>query len=151
LKQDDDSEQQVSHEANDDMAYDPSDIAFIECGDDEVELMDKEFSDNEDEVAEFGTFRYYKLNACYSITSRIQAFSLLATGVRAMNMNRGFLSPGRRGRGVKEKEKQDMAAVNNRVKEASGSNEAPIVGKNILVYVNVAGQATVNTIEVLQW
>ncbi|GJU44639.1 hypothetical protein Tco_1201905 [Tanacetum coccineum] len=45
---DDDSEQRVSHEADDDMGYDPSDIR----GDDEVELTDEEFSDNEDEVAE---------------------------------------------------------------------------------------------------
>ncbi|GJR26367.1 hypothetical protein Tco_1102599 [Tanacetum coccineum] len=37
---DDDSEQRVSHEADDDMGYDPSD------------LTDEEFSDNEDEVAE---------------------------------------------------------------------------------------------------
>ncbi|GJT36855.1 hypothetical protein Tco_0936720 [Tanacetum coccineum] len=45
---DDDSEQRMSHEADDDMGYDPSDIR----GDDEVELTDEEFSDNEDEVAE---------------------------------------------------------------------------------------------------
>ncbi|GKB14276.1 hypothetical protein Tco_0848199 [Tanacetum coccineum] len=45
---DDDSEQRMSHEADDDMGYDPSDIR----GDDEVELTDKESSDNEDEVAE---------------------------------------------------------------------------------------------------
>ncbi|GKE45790.1 hypothetical protein Tco_1473074, partial [Tanacetum coccineum] len=38
---DDDSEQRVLHEADDDMGYDPSD------------LTDEEFSDNEDEVAEF--------------------------------------------------------------------------------------------------
>ncbi|GJR55496.1 hypothetical protein Tco_1406017 [Tanacetum coccineum] len=44
---DDDLEQRVSHEANDDMGYDPSDITR----DDEVELMDEEFSNNEDEVA----------------------------------------------------------------------------------------------------
>ncbi|GKE90375.1 hypothetical protein Tco_1567850 [Tanacetum coccineum] len=44
----DDSEQRVSHEADDDMGYDPSDIR----GDDEVELTDEEFSDNDDEVAE---------------------------------------------------------------------------------------------------
>ncbi|GJR50286.1 hypothetical protein Tco_1400807 [Tanacetum coccineum] len=74
---DDDSEQRVSHEADDDMGYDPSDVAFTEWlgskkfnyktmdhyikkelwiywirGDDEVELTDEEFSDNEDEVAE---------------------------------------------------------------------------------------------------
>nr|GEW14835.1 hypothetical protein [Tanacetum cinerariifolium] len=72
---DNDSEKQMSHESNDDMGYDPSDIAFTEwleskifnyktmyhCtkkalwiywrGDDEVELTDEEFSDNEDEVA----------------------------------------------------------------------------------------------------
>ncbi|GJU86940.1 hypothetical protein Tco_1294486 [Tanacetum coccineum] len=45
---DDDSEEQMSHEADDDMGYDPSDIR----GDDEVELTNKESSDNEDEVAE---------------------------------------------------------------------------------------------------
>ncbi|GKD19979.1 hypothetical protein Tco_1221682, partial [Tanacetum coccineum] len=44
---DDDSEQRVSHEADDDMGYDPSDVA----SDDEVELTDKEFSNNDDEVA----------------------------------------------------------------------------------------------------
>ncbi|GJX04910.1 hypothetical protein Tco_0190826 [Tanacetum coccineum] len=51
---DDDSEQRVSHEADDDMGYDPSNVAFTEWlgGDDEVELTDEEFSDNEDEVAE---------------------------------------------------------------------------------------------------
>ncbi|GKE47163.1 hypothetical protein Tco_1478421 [Tanacetum coccineum] len=51
---DDDSEQRVSHEADDVMGYDPSDVAFTEWlgGDDEVELTDEEFSDNEDEVAE---------------------------------------------------------------------------------------------------
>ncbi|GJW00799.1 hypothetical protein Tco_1556050 [Tanacetum coccineum] len=74
---DDDSEQQVSHESNDDIGYDPSDVAFTQwlglkfsnyktmnhytkkalwiywiIGDDEVELTDEEFSDNEDEVAE---------------------------------------------------------------------------------------------------
>ncbi|GJZ55411.1 hypothetical protein Tco_0610604 [Tanacetum coccineum] len=73
LRVDDDS----GHEADDDMGYDPSDVAFIEClgsrffnyktmdhytmkalwiywikGDDEVELTDEEFSDDEDEVAE---------------------------------------------------------------------------------------------------
>ncbi|GJR61100.1 hypothetical protein Tco_1503262 [Tanacetum coccineum] len=45
---DDDSEQRVSHEVDDDMGYDPFDIRR----DDEVELTDKEFSDNEDELAE---------------------------------------------------------------------------------------------------
>ncbi|GKA76066.1 hypothetical protein Tco_0782444, partial [Tanacetum coccineum] len=73
---DDDLEQQMSYEANDDMGYDPSDVAFNEWlglknfnyktmdhytkkalwiywirGDDEVELTDEEFFDNEDEVA----------------------------------------------------------------------------------------------------
>ncbi|GJY44796.1 hypothetical protein Tco_0433009 [Tanacetum coccineum] len=68
-RKDDDSEQRVSHEADDDMRYDPSDVAFIEWlgsnffnykylldhytkkalwiywirGDDEVELTDEEF------------------------------------------------------------------------------------------------------------
>ncbi|GJX98993.1 hypothetical protein Tco_0356012 [Tanacetum coccineum] len=45
---DDDSKQRMSHEANDDMGYDPSNIR----GDNEVELTNEEFSDNEDEVAE---------------------------------------------------------------------------------------------------
>ncbi|GJV05086.1 hypothetical protein Tco_1338655 [Tanacetum coccineum] len=70
---DDDSK----HEADDDMGYDPSDVAFIEWlssknfnyktidhytmkalwiywikGDDEVELTDEESSDDEDEIAE---------------------------------------------------------------------------------------------------
>ncbi|GKB99953.1 hypothetical protein Tco_0986090 [Tanacetum coccineum] len=74
---DDDSEQRVSHESNDDIGYDLSDVAFTQwlgskfsnyktmdhytkkalwiywiIGDDEVELTDEEFSDNEDEVAE---------------------------------------------------------------------------------------------------
>ncbi|GJX97010.1 hypothetical protein Tco_0352808 [Tanacetum coccineum] len=53
-KNDDDSEQRVSHEADDDTGYDPSDVAFTEWlrGDDEVELTDEEFSDSKDEVAE---------------------------------------------------------------------------------------------------
>ncbi|GKG60843.1 hypothetical protein Tco_0614405, partial [Tanacetum coccineum] len=65
------------HEADDDMGYDPSDVAFLEWlgskfynyktmdhytkkalwiywirGDDEVELTDEESSDNEDNIAE---------------------------------------------------------------------------------------------------
>ncbi|GJT39729.1 hypothetical protein Tco_0939594 [Tanacetum coccineum] len=80
---DDESEQRISHEADDDMGYDPFDVAFTEWlgsknfnyktmdhyimkalwiyqirGDDEVDLMDEEFSDNEDEVAE--TYDEYK-------------------------------------------------------------------------------------------
>ncbi|GJT04119.1 hypothetical protein Tco_0838581 [Tanacetum coccineum] len=49
LKKKDDSEQQMSHESDNDMEYDPSDAR----GDDEVELTDKESSnfDDEDEVA----------------------------------------------------------------------------------------------------
>ncbi|GJZ79541.1 hypothetical protein Tco_0644378 [Tanacetum coccineum] len=50
-KMDDDSK----HEANDDMGYDPSDVAFTELlgskGDDEVELTDEESSNDKDEVA----------------------------------------------------------------------------------------------------
>ncbi|GKB45818.1 hypothetical protein Tco_0896571 [Tanacetum coccineum] len=67
----------MSHEADDDIGYDPSDVAFTKWlglknfnyktmdhytkkalwiywirGDDEVDLTDEEFSDNEDEVAE---------------------------------------------------------------------------------------------------
>ncbi|GJV11786.1 reverse transcriptase domain-containing protein [Tanacetum coccineum] len=74
---DDDSEQRMSHEVDDDMGYDPSDVAFTKWlglkkfnyktidhytrkvlwiywirGDDEVELTDEEFPNNEDEVAE---------------------------------------------------------------------------------------------------
>nr|GEW52860.1 hypothetical protein [Tanacetum cinerariifolium] len=45
---DDDSEQRMSHEADDDTGYDPSDVA----GDDEVELTDEEFSDNKEDDAE---------------------------------------------------------------------------------------------------
>ncbi|GJU47153.1 hypothetical protein Tco_1204419 [Tanacetum coccineum] len=73
---DDDSEQQVSHEADDDMGYDLSDVVFTEWlrskifnyktmdhytkkalwvywirRDDEAELTNEEFFDNEDEVA----------------------------------------------------------------------------------------------------
>nr|GFA36839.1 C2 calcium/lipid-binding domain, CaLB [Tanacetum cinerariifolium] len=76
-KKDDDSEQRMSHESDDDMGYDPSDVAFIEWlgskkinyetmdqytkkalwiywirGDDEVELTDEEFSNNKDDVVE---------------------------------------------------------------------------------------------------
>ncbi|GJW28719.1 hypothetical protein Tco_0045594 [Tanacetum coccineum] len=57
-KIDDDSE----HEADDDMGFDPSDIAFTEWlglkGDDEVELTDEESFDNEDEIIE--TYEDYK-------------------------------------------------------------------------------------------
>ncbi|GKB74630.1 hypothetical protein Tco_0936042 [Tanacetum coccineum] len=51
---DDDSEQRVSHEADGDTGYDPSDVPFTEWlgGDDEVELTNEESSDNEYEVAE---------------------------------------------------------------------------------------------------
>ncbi|GJS23959.1 hypothetical protein Tco_0452591 [Tanacetum coccineum] len=45
---DDDSEQRMSHEADDDIGYDPSDIRE----DDEVEHTDKEFSDSDDELVE---------------------------------------------------------------------------------------------------
>nr|GEW31008.1 putative retrotransposon protein [Tanacetum cinerariifolium] len=54
LKKEDDSEQQMSHESNDYMEYDPSDVEFtVARGDDEVELTDEESSnsDDEDEVA----------------------------------------------------------------------------------------------------
>ncbi|GJW69314.1 hypothetical protein Tco_0123738 [Tanacetum coccineum] len=70
---DDDSEQRVSHEADDDMGYDPSDKAlwiYWIRGDAEVELTDEEFSNNEDEVVEtylltkdiegFKTYEEYK-------------------------------------------------------------------------------------------
>ncbi|GKE06948.1 hypothetical protein Tco_1398966 [Tanacetum coccineum] len=51
---DNNSEQRVSHEADDDTGYDPSNVAFTEWlgEDDEVKLTDEKFSDNEDEVAE---------------------------------------------------------------------------------------------------
>ncbi|GKC27135.1 hypothetical protein Tco_1034429 [Tanacetum coccineum] len=51
---DDDLEKRMSQEADDDMGYDPFDVAFTEWlgGDDKVELTDEESSDNEDEVAE---------------------------------------------------------------------------------------------------
>ncbi|GJX64874.1 hypothetical protein Tco_0299217 [Tanacetum coccineum] len=45
---DDDSE----HKADDDMGYDPSDVAFTERGDDKVELTDEESSNDKDDVAE---------------------------------------------------------------------------------------------------
>ncbi|GKB93959.1 hypothetical protein Tco_0980096 [Tanacetum coccineum] len=50
LNEEDDSKQQISHETDDDMEYDPSNARR----DDEVELTDKESSDSdkEDEVAE---------------------------------------------------------------------------------------------------
>ncbi|GKB67663.1 hypothetical protein Tco_0929075 [Tanacetum coccineum] len=50
LKEEDDSEQQMSHESNEDMEYDPSNAR----GDNEVELTDEESSgsNDEDEVAE---------------------------------------------------------------------------------------------------
>ncbi|GJY91885.1 hypothetical protein Tco_0507667 [Tanacetum coccineum] len=47
-KMNDDSE----HEADDDIGYDPFDVAFTECGDDKVELTDEDSSDDKDEVAE---------------------------------------------------------------------------------------------------
>ncbi|GJV64898.1 hypothetical protein Tco_1475726 [Tanacetum coccineum] len=55
-KMDDDSE----HEVDDDMGYDPSDVAFTEWlgEDDEVKLTDEESSDDEDEIAE--TYEDYK-------------------------------------------------------------------------------------------
>ncbi|GJS15566.1 hypothetical protein Tco_0410038, partial [Tanacetum coccineum] len=87
LRVDDDSE----HEA-DDMGFDPSDIAFTEWlgskffnyktmdhytmkalwiywirGDDEVELTDEEFSDNEDEIAEFSTLIYLTMRHLFDI------------------------------------------------------------------------------------
>ncbi|GJS84825.1 hypothetical protein Tco_0751366 [Tanacetum coccineum] len=73
----DDSEQQVPHDADDDMGFNPYDVAFTEWlgsklfnyktmdrytmkalwiywirGDDEVELTDEESSDDEDKIAE---------------------------------------------------------------------------------------------------
>ncbi|GJW28049.1 hypothetical protein Tco_0044924 [Tanacetum coccineum] len=47
-KMDNDSEQ----EADDDMGYDPSNVAFIEWGDDKVELTNEESFDDEDDIAE---------------------------------------------------------------------------------------------------
>ncbi|GJY56913.1 hypothetical protein Tco_0456028 [Tanacetum coccineum] len=45
VKKEDDSEQQMSHESDNDMEYDPSDAR----GDDKVELTDDESSDSDDE------------------------------------------------------------------------------------------------------
>ncbi|GKF39629.1 hypothetical protein Tco_0119690, partial [Tanacetum coccineum] len=66
---DDDSE----YEVDDDMGYDPSDVAFIEWlrGDDEVELTDEESSDDMDEVAE--VFRI-DTNLFYFETPMCKAF-----------------------------------------------------------------------------
>ncbi|GKC15446.1 hypothetical protein Tco_1012228, partial [Tanacetum coccineum] len=51
-----------------------------------------------------------------------------------LSIERGFLGSGGKGGGCK----------NDKHKEASGSNEAAIVGKNMVVYVNAAGHAIVN-------
>ncbi|GKC62692.1 hypothetical protein Tco_1095290, partial [Tanacetum coccineum] len=55
-KLEDVKERSVSHEVDDDIGYNPSDVAFIEWlrGDDEVELADEESfnSDSEDDVAD---------------------------------------------------------------------------------------------------
>ncbi|GKB08636.1 hypothetical protein Tco_0836948 [Tanacetum coccineum] len=53
LNKEDDSEQQMLHESDDDMEYDPSDAR----GDDEVELNDEESSDSEDEDEVANIFR----------------------------------------------------------------------------------------------
>ncbi|GKE10128.1 hypothetical protein Tco_1413679 [Tanacetum coccineum] len=91
-KMDDDSE----HEADDDMRYDPSDVAFTEClgsnffnyktmdyytmkalwiywvrGDDEVELTDEESSDDKDEVAETYLLRTLRDSRPIKITRMI--------------------------------------------------------------------------------
>ncbi|GKA34731.1 hypothetical protein Tco_0721160, partial [Tanacetum coccineum] len=52
LKEEDDSEQLMSHATNEDIKYDPSNVELLN-GDDEVELTDEESSnsDDEDEVA----------------------------------------------------------------------------------------------------
>nr|GEX11229.1 reverse transcriptase domain-containing protein [Tanacetum cinerariifolium] len=90
---DDDSEQRVLHESDDDMGYNPSDIAFTEWlgskkinyktldhyikkeiwiywirGNDEVKLTDEEFSDNEDEVA-----KVFRIDTIYFILRYICA------------------------------------------------------------------------------
>ncbi|GKD88757.1 hypothetical protein Tco_1364264, partial [Tanacetum coccineum] len=89
---DNDSEQRMSHENDDDMGYDPSDVVFTEWlgskffnyktmdhytkkalwiywirGDDEVELTDEEFFNDEDEVAEVlgSTLIYLTLRRLY--------------------------------------------------------------------------------------
>ncbi|GKD82410.1 hypothetical protein Tco_1349249 [Tanacetum coccineum] len=62
-KMDDDSE----HEADDDMGYDPSDIR----GDDEVELIDKESSDDKDDVAETYLLRILRDSRPMKITRMI--------------------------------------------------------------------------------
>ncbi|GJV98531.1 hypothetical protein Tco_1553783 [Tanacetum coccineum] len=56
-RKDDDSEQRVSHEADDDMDMIHLMLHLLN-EDDEVELTDEEFSDNEDEIAE--TYEEYK-------------------------------------------------------------------------------------------
>ncbi|GJU77528.1 hypothetical protein Tco_1490365 [Tanacetum coccineum] len=53
LKEEDDSEQQITHGSDDDMEYDPSNTR----GDDEVELADEESSDFDDEVEVAEIFR----------------------------------------------------------------------------------------------
>nr|GEW27924.1 hypothetical protein [Tanacetum cinerariifolium] len=49
LQKEDDLELQMSHESDDDLEYDPSDVEFTKCGDNEVELTNKESSDSDDE------------------------------------------------------------------------------------------------------
>ncbi|GKD99189.1 hypothetical protein Tco_1383086 [Tanacetum coccineum] len=58
-----------------------------------------------------------------------------------LNMERGFLSLGGRGRGVKEKDKHGTIDVNTCVMEAA------TIGKNSAVYVNEVGHANINAAE----
>ena len=66
-------------------------------------------------------------------------------------MERGFLSSCGRGRGVKEKEKHGMTAVNTHVTVVSGSNKDDDIGKNVSGNVfesgNVACLANRNVME----
>ncbi|GJW05239.1 hypothetical protein Tco_1564095 [Tanacetum coccineum] len=99
LNGDDDLEQQMSHEANDDMGYDPFDVEFTEWlaskffnyktmhhytkkalwiywirGDDEVELTDEESSDSDDEDKVAEVFRI-DTNVFYFETLMCKAFN----------------------------------------------------------------------------
>nr|GEX18968.1 hypothetical protein [Tanacetum cinerariifolium] len=49
LQKEDDLDLQMLHESDDDLEYDPSDVEFTKCGDNEVKLTNKESSDSDDE------------------------------------------------------------------------------------------------------
>nr|GEV61536.1 hypothetical protein [Tanacetum cinerariifolium] len=71
-----------------------------------------------------------RMNASVNVND-LFVFDDIAYG---LSMESGFLGSGGKGGGRK----------NDKHKEASGSNEAAIVGKNMVVYVNVGGHAVVN-------